>query len=50
MKDIFVIRGTLTFFGSLVGDVDTIGSLWGTLVIIYEGYVYFSFKKKIYKK
>jgi hypothetical protein len=27
MNDIFVIKGTLTFFGSLRGDIDTIGSL-----------------------
>jgi hypothetical protein len=27
MKGIFVIMGTLTFFGSLGGDIDTIGSL-----------------------
>jgi hypothetical protein len=33
MKDIFVIRGTLTFFGSLRGDIDTIGSLEGTLTM-----------------
>jgi hypothetical protein len=25
MKSIFVIRGTLTFFGNLEGDIDTIG-------------------------
>jgi hypothetical protein len=33
MKNIFVIRGTLTFSDSLGGDIDTIGSLWGTLTI-----------------
>jgi hypothetical protein len=33
MKDIFVIRGTLTVFGSLGGDIDTIGSLGGTLTM-----------------
>jgi hypothetical protein len=33
MKDIFVIRGTLTFFGSLEEDIDTIGSLGGTLTM-----------------
>jgi hypothetical protein len=26
MKGIFVIRGTLTFFGNLDEDIDTIGS------------------------
>jgi hypothetical protein len=30
MKGIFVIRRTLTVFGSLWGDIDTIGSLGGT--------------------
>jgi hypothetical protein len=29
MKDIFVIRGTLTVFGSLGRNIDTIGSLGG---------------------
>jgi hypothetical protein len=33
MKDIFVIRGTLTFFGSLREDIDTIGSLWDMLTM-----------------
>jgi hypothetical protein len=33
MKDIFVIRGTLTFFGSIGGNIDTIGSLGGTLTM-----------------
>jgi hypothetical protein len=27
MKDIFVIRGILAFFGNLGRDIDTIGSL-----------------------
>jgi hypothetical protein len=31
MKGILVIKETLTFFGSLGRDIDTIGSLWGTL-------------------
>jgi hypothetical protein len=31
MKGIFVIRGTLTVFGSLGGDIDTIGSLGGDI-------------------
>jgi hypothetical protein len=45
MKGIFVIRGTLTVFGSLGGDIDTIGSLGGDIdneVVVWEGYVYFS--------
>jgi hypothetical protein len=29
MKGIFVIKGTLTIFGSLWEDIDTIGSLEG---------------------
>jgi hypothetical protein len=29
MNGIFVIRGTLTFFDSLGGDIDTISSLGG---------------------
>jgi hypothetical protein len=35
MRGIFVIRGTLTFFGSLggMGDIDTIDSLEGTLTM-----------------
>jgi hypothetical protein len=35
MKGIFVIMGTLTFFGSLRGEIDTIGSLGGTLTLIW---------------
>jgi hypothetical protein len=30
---LLVLGGTLTFFGSLEGDINTIGSLWGTLTI-----------------
>jgi hypothetical protein len=30
---LLVLRGTLTFFGSLRGAIDTIGSLEGTLTI-----------------
>jgi len=30
---LLVLVGTLTFFGSLGGDIDTIGSLRGTLTI-----------------
>jgi hypothetical protein len=33
MKGIFVIRGTLTVFDNLGGDIDTIGSLGGTLTM-----------------
>jgi hypothetical protein len=33
MKGIFVILRTLTFFGSLGGDIDTIGSLGGALTM-----------------
>jgi hypothetical protein len=33
MKGIFVIMGTLTFFDSLEGDIDTIDSLWETLTM-----------------
>jgi hypothetical protein len=33
MRGNFVIRGTLTFFGSLREDIDTIGSLGGTLTM-----------------
>jgi len=33
MKGIFVIWGSLTFFGSLRGDINTIGSLGGTLTM-----------------
>jgi hypothetical protein len=29
MNDIFVIRGTLTVFGNLGEDIDTIGSFFG---------------------
>jgi hypothetical protein len=29
-----VIRETLTFFGSLRGDIDTISNLGGTLIIM----------------
>jgi len=35
MKDIFVIRGTLIFSGSLRGEIDTIGSLGGTLTMMW---------------
>jgi hypothetical protein len=34
MKDIFVIRGTLTFSSSLRKEIDTIGSLWSTLTMM----------------
>jgi hypothetical protein len=50
MKGIFVIRGTLTIFGSLGGDIDTIGSLGGDIdneVVVWGGYVYFSLNKTI---
>jgi hypothetical protein len=33
MKGIFVIWGTLTFFDSLGGDIDTIGSLESALTM-----------------
>jgi hypothetical protein len=33
MKGIFVIKGTLTFFSSLGGNIDTIGSLGRTLTM-----------------
>jgi hypothetical protein len=33
MKGIFIIRGTLIFFGSLEGVIDTIDSLESTLTI-----------------
>jgi len=41
MKGIFVIRGTLTFFGSLGGDIDIIGSLGRTLTMrwYFEGVI-----------
>jgi hypothetical protein len=35
MNDIFVIRGTLTFSGSLRGEIDTIGSLGGKLTMMW---------------
>jgi hypothetical protein len=37
MKGIFVIKGTLTFFGSLGREIDTIGSFFwgGTLTMIW---------------
>jgi hypothetical protein len=47
MNDIFVIRGTLTVFGNLGEDIDTIGSFFGgedtdIEVVVWGGYVYFS--------
>jgi hypothetical protein len=35
MKGIFVIRGTLTFSCSLREEIDTIGSLRGTLTMMW---------------
>jgi hypothetical protein len=44
MKSIFVIRGTLTFFGNLGGDIDTIGSTIRRLcVLILILYLYYFF-------
>jgi hypothetical protein len=44
MKGIFVIRGSLTVFGSLRGDIDTIGSLGDIKneVVVWRDYMYFS--------
>jgi hypothetical protein len=33
MNGIFIIRGTLTFFGSLSWDIDTINNLGDTLTM-----------------
>jgi hypothetical protein len=35
MKGIFVVRVTLTFFGSLRREIDTIDSLGGTLTMMW---------------
>jgi hypothetical protein len=35
MKGIFVIMRTLTFSGSLRGEIDTISSLGGTLTMMW---------------
>jgi hypothetical protein len=52
MNDIFVIRGTLTFFCNLGGEVDTIKSLGvgkniDNKVVIWGDYIYFSLKNII---
>jgi hypothetical protein len=46
MKDIFVIRGTLIFFGSLRREIDTIDNLVDidNKMIVLENYVYFFLK------
>jgi len=33
---LLVLSGTLTFSGSLEGDINTIGNLWGTLTIEWQ--------------
>jgi hypothetical protein len=46
MKDIFVIRETLTFFDSLWSHIDTIGNMKGTLIMKRLCVLFMKKKKK----